>query len=87
MTCLLVLSIFIFVSSHRLMRWTPLMTWLLVATMVWLEASISVSLNPTLWTGFSYLVLARPVALLVAPPLGTLLAVGAFRLTFDDANF
>jgi len=29
------------------MRWTPLMTWLLVATMVWLEASISgTGLNP-----------------------------------------
>jgi len=45
-TFLLVLLIFIFVSSDRLMRWTPLMTWLLVATMVWLEAPISgTSLN------------------------------------------
>ncbi len=35
MTCLLV-AIFVFVSSDRLMRWTPLMTWFLVATMVWL---------------------------------------------------
>ena len=29
-TCLLVLAIFLFVSSHRLMHWTPLMTWILV---------------------------------------------------------
>lgn len=45
MTCLLVVAIFIFVSSDRLMRWTPLMTWLMVATMVWLD-SIGKSLNP-----------------------------------------
>ena len=47
LTFLLVLSIFVFVSSHRLMRWTPLMVWILVAVMVWLEAPISgTSLNP-----------------------------------------
>ncbi len=83
LTCLLVLSIFVFVSSQRLMRWTPLMNWLLVATMVWLEAPISgTSLNPArsiapalfaqLWTSqWLYC---------VAPPLGALLAVGLFRL-------
>jgi len=27
-----------FVSSDRLMRWTHTMTWLMVATMVWLES-------------------------------------------------
>ena len=47
LTFALVLSIFLFVSSHRLMRWTPLMVWILVAVMVWLEAPISgTSLNP-----------------------------------------
>ena len=47
LTFLLVLSIFFFLSSHRLMRWTPLMVWILVALMVWLEAPISgASLNP-----------------------------------------
>jgi aquaporin Z len=47
LTCLLVLAIFLFVSSHRLMRWTPLMTWLLVALMYWQAAPISgSSLNP-----------------------------------------
>src|SRR5437763_11631854 len=39
LTFVLVLSIFLFVSSHRLMRWTPLMVWILVAVMVWLEAA------------------------------------------------
>ncbi len=83
LTFILVLSIFLFVSSHRLMRWTPLMVWILVAVMVWLEAPISgTSLNPArsfgpalvswLWQGhWLYW---------VAPPLGALLAVGAFRL-------
>src|SRR5258707_5352834 len=28
LTCLLVLAIFLFLSSHHLMRWTPVMTWL-----------------------------------------------------------
>ena len=83
LTFLLVLSIFLFVSSHRLMRWTPLMVWILVAVMVWLEAPISgTSLNPArsfgpalvswIWNGhWLYW---------VAPLLGALLAVGAFRL-------
>jgi aquaporin Z len=42
-----VLSIFFFVSSYRLMRWTPLMVWILVGVVVWLEAPVSgTSLNP-----------------------------------------
>jgi len=83
LTFLLVLSIFFFLSSHRLMPWTPLMVWILVGVMVWLEAPVSgTSLNPArsfgpalvswLWNGhWLYW---------VAPPLGALLAVGAFRL-------
>ncbi|GHO71309.1 hypothetical protein KSC_102010 [Ktedonobacter sp. SOSP1-52] len=47
LTCLLVLAIFLFLSSHRLMHWTPFMTWLLVAFFYWLVAPISgSSLNP-----------------------------------------
>lgn len=88
MTCLLVLSIFIFVSSHRLMRWTPLMTWLLVATMVWLESSISgTSLNPARSIGPALVTWFWQDQWLywIAPPLGALLAVGAFRLlTFGE---
>lgn len=81
-TLLLVLSIFVFVSSHRLMRWTPLMTWLLIGAMVWLEAPISgTSLNsarsigPALVTGLW----TDQWLYCVAPPMGALLAVGIFR--------
>jgi aquaporin Z len=82
LTFLLVFSIFLFVSTHRLMRWTPLMVWILVAVMVWLEAPISgTSLNPARsfgpalvsWTWHDHWLYW------VAPPLGALLAVGAFR--------
>lgn len=82
-TCLLVLSIFIFVSSDRLMRWTPLMTWLMVATMVWLEAPISgTSLNPARSFGPALVTqLWRSQWIyFIAPPLGAILAVIAFRL-------
>lgn len=83
LTCLLILSIFFFVSSHRLMRWTPLMAWLLVATMVWLESPISgTSLNPARSFGPALAAWAWQHHWLywIAPPLGALLAVGAFRL-------
>jgi aquaporin Z len=83
LTFILVLSIFLFVSSHRLMRWTPLMVWILVAAMVWLEAPISgTSLNPARSFGpalVSWLWTAHWLYW-VAPPLGALLAVGVFRL-------
>src|SRR5205823_3833559 len=83
LTFLLVLSIFLFVSSHRLMRWTPLMVWILVAMMVWLEAPISgTSLNPARSFGPALVSWFWQDHWLywVAPPLGALLAVGAFRL-------
>ncbi len=83
LTLVLVLTIFICVSNKRFMRWTPLVNWLLVATMVWLEAPISgTSLNPArsfapalfagIWT--------QQWLYCVAPPLGALLAVGLYRL-------
>lgn len=83
MTFLLVLSIFIFVSSQRLMRWTPLMTWLLVATMVWLGAPISgMSVNPARSFGPALVTWFWQDQWLywIAPPLGAMFAVGAFRL-------
>jgi aquaporin Z len=83
LTFVLVLSIFLFVSSHRLMRWTPLMVWILVAMMVWLEAPISgTSLNPARSFGPALVSWFWQAHWLywVAPPLGALLAVGAFRL-------
>ena len=83
LTFLLVSSIFLFVSSHRLMRWTPLMVWILVAVMVWLEAPISgTSLNPARSFGPALVSWFWHYHWLywLAPPLGALLAVGAFRL-------
>jgi len=82
-TFLLVLSIFLSVCNHRLMRWTPLMTWLLITVIVWQEAPISGtslsparSIGPALVTG-----LWRDQWLYcIAPPLGALLAVAMFRL-------
>ncbi len=83
LTAILVLAIFLCVSSQRFMRWTPLVTWLLVATMVWLEAPVSgTSLNPArsaspaLFAGLW----ANQWLYWVAPPLGALLAVGLYRL-------
>lgn len=87
LTFLLVFSIFIFVSSHRLMRWTPLMVWILVAVMVWVEAPISgTSLNPARSFGPALVSWSWNYHWLywVAPPLGALLAVGAFRLLMVD---
>lgn len=88
MTCLLVVLIFMFVSSDRLMRWTPLMTWLLVATMVWLESPISgTSLNPARSFGPALVswVWQNQWLYWLAPPLGATLAVGVFRLlTFGE---
>jgi aquaporin Z len=83
MTFLLVLSIFLFVSSYRLMRWTPLITWFLVTLTTWIVGPISgSSLNPARSLGPA-IVTAMWYAqwiYCVAPPLGALLAVGAFRL-------
>jgi aquaporin Z len=83
LTFLLVFSIFLFVSSHRLMRWTPLMVWILVAVMVWLEAPISgTSLNPARSFGPALVswIWNDHWLYWIAPSLGALLAVGAFRL-------
>src|SRR6266496_5671828 len=83
LTFLLVSSIFLFVSSHRLMRWTPLMVWILVAMMVWLEAPISgTSLNPARSFGPSLVSWFWQDQWLyyLAPLLGAVLAVCFFRL-------
>ncbi|MCX7594817.1 MAG: aquaporin [Fischerella sp.] len=83
MTFLLVLSIFIFVSSQRLMRWTPLMTWFLMATMVWLGAPVSgTSVNPARSFGPALVTWFWQDQWLycIAPLLGAMMAVAAFRL-------
>ena len=87
-TFLLILSIFIFVSTKALMRWTPLMTWIMVALMVWLESPISgTSLNPArsfapaLFSG----VWRSQWLYAIAPPIGAALGVVGFRLvTFGE---
>jgi aquaporin Z len=82
LTCLLVLAIFLFVSSHRLMYWTPLMTWILVAFMYWLAAPISgSSLNPARSFGPALVSWFWRDQWLyyLASPIGALLAVVLFR--------
>jgi aquaporin Z len=83
MTFLLVLSIFIFLSHHQLLRWTPLMVWLLVASMVWLGAPISgTSLNTARSIGPALLAWSwqNQWIYCIASPLGALTAVGVFQL-------
>jgi aquaporin Z len=47
MTAILVLTIFLFVSSARSARWTPLAVWIVVAVLVWQGAPFTgTSLNP-----------------------------------------
>ena len=87
-TFLLVLLIFIFVSHRTLMRWTPLMTWIVVAMMVWLESPISgTSLNPA--RSFAPALLSgtwrSQWLYAIAPPLGAIMGVIGFRLvTFGE---
>ena len=83
MTSLLVLSIFIFLSHRQLLLWTPIMVWLLVATMVWLGVPISgTSLNTARSIGPALVAWQwqHQWLYLIAPPLGALIAVGVFRL-------
>jgi aquaporin Z len=87
MTFLLVFAIFSFLSVKRLARWTPLMTWILVATLVWQGAAITgTSLNPARSFGPALVSwnFQDQWIYWLAPPLGSLLAVWTFR--FADAE-
>jgi aquaporin Z len=81
-SCLLVLAIFLFVSSRRLMHWTPLMTWILVALIYWQAAPISgSSLNPARSFGPALVSWFWRDQWLyyLASPIGAILAVIIFR--------
>jgi aquaporin Z len=83
LTGAMVFLIFFFVSSKRLMRWTPLMNWIVVATMVWLEAPISgTSLNPARSFGPALVtgIWKDQWIYAVAPPLGAIIGLILFDL-------
>jgi aquaporin Z len=89
LTGLLVFLILFFVSSRRLMRWTPLMNWIVVATMVWLEAPISgTSLNPARSFGPALVsgVWSNQWIYAVAPPLGGILGLIVFDLVTPEGR-
>ncbi len=82
MTFAYVLGIFFFVSRHALLRWTPLMNWIVVSGLVWVGSGISgTSLNPA--RSFGPALIAgnwhAQWVYAVAPPLGALGAAAFFR--------
>ena len=83
MTAALVLTILLFVSDARTMRWTPAAVWAVVTLLVWQGAPFTgTSLNPARSLGPA-LVGANVHALwvyLVGPPAGAVLAVALQRL-------
>ena len=83
MTFSYLLAIFYFVSNRSLMRWTPLMNWIVVSGLVWLGAGVSgTSLNPARSFGPALVTATWRAQWIyaVAPPLGALLAAAAWRL-------
>lgn len=89
MTAALILMIFLMTSHARTARWTPLATWLLVATLVWQGAPYTgTSLNPARsiapallapWPTDLWVYLAGPCA-------GALLAAGLFAAFRDTTT-
>ena len=83
LTALYLFLVFLFVSSQRLVRWTPLMNWVVFALLVWTEAPLTGtganparSLGPALVSG----VWRAQWIYLLAPPLGGLIGLACFRL-------
>lgn len=87
MTAALVLTILVFVSSTRTMRWTPLAVWALVTVLVWQGAPYTgTSLNPARSIGPAVVSgYWRALWVYVAGPLGgAILAVALKRLALPD---
>jgi aquaporin Z len=87
LTFVLVLSILLFVSDHRLLRYTPLMSWILLALMMWVAFPISgAGLNPARSFGPAFVTWFWRDQWIywVAPPLGTVFAVGVFRFLIKN---
>ena len=83
MTFAYVMAIFVFVSHRRLLRWTPLMNWLVVSGLVWLAAAATgTSLNPARSLGPALVSWHWRDQWIywVAPPLGGTLAAVVFPL-------
>lgn len=83
LTGALVFLIFLFVSSKRLLRFTPLMNWIAVGLMVWIEAPVSgTSLNPARSFGPALVsgVWTAQWLYFVAPLLGGMMGLAAFEL-------
>lgn len=83
MTCLLVVTILVFVSTPVTMRWTPAAVWVVVTVLVWKGAQLTgTSLNPARSTGPA-VVLGNVHALWVyvaGPLVGAALAVAIPRV-------
>ena len=89
MTFSYVLGILFFVSQPPLLRWTPLMNWIVVSGLVWLAAPVSgTSLNtarsfgPALVSGQWH----DQWIYAVAPPLGAMLAAAAFPFLVTEGK-
>ncbi len=83
MTFSYVLGIFFFVSHHALLRWTPLMNWIVVSGLVWVGAAVSgTSLNPARSFGPAMVAGEWHAQWIyyVAPPAGALGAAMFFRV-------
>jgi aquaporin Z len=90
MTAVLLVVIFLFVSSARLARWTPLAIWPVIALLVWAGASSTgTSLNPARSAGPA-VVFGEGLGVLwlylVAPTVGALAVAFAWRRRHPDAH-
>ena len=87
MTSALVLTILVFVSRRRTLRWTPLAVWIVVTLLVWQGALLTgTSLNPARSIGPAVVNgnLHLLWVYLIGPPVGAGLGVLAQRVILPD---